>query len=59
MTHGDAIIDTNGVEFKGYATGGTHSLFGDRTEFLKMDVPWNQVDIRIADPDEWAVEIGF
>jgi hypothetical protein len=57
VAHDDAVVDTNGVEFEWDAAGGAHCLFHDASKFLEVHVTGDDVDIRIADRDEWFVEI--
>ena len=52
MAHRDAIINGDGIEFKGDAARGADGFFNLLSEFLQMNVPWNNIDIGVDYSDE-------
>lgn len=57
MPHGDAIIHTNGIKFKGNAIAFTDGVFDDPAIFLKMNMSGDQVDIGIYNTDKGLFKI--
>ena len=51
VTHGDAVVHADGVEFERQATGVAHRVTGDGTQFLQVYVTGNQLHKRIADTE--------
>ena len=47
MTHGNSVIHANGVEFERNAASFTDRFLHDFTEFLKMHMTRNDVDVRV------------
>ena len=48
MAHGDAVVDTDGVELEGHAAGLTHRLFHQPADILQVNVPGNDVDVAVT-----------
>src|SRR5512138_3618306 len=59
MSHGDAVIHTDGIELERYTTCLAHCLFCQFAEFLQMAMTGNDVNIRIADADERLSHIAI
>ena len=59
MTHGNSVIHANGVEFERNAASFTDRFLHDFTEFLKMHMTRNDVDVRVTYGDERFAEILF
>jgi len=49
MSHGNSVIDANGVEFEWNATRSSYRILDPGAKSLKMDMTRNDVDITIAD----------
>ncbi|GHO47320.1 hypothetical protein KSX_54830 [Ktedonospora formicarum] len=59
MTHGDTIVNTNGIELKGNAARSTDSFFDNLAKGLQMNMTGNDINIRITHRDKWLLEILF
>ncbi len=59
VSHGDAIIHADGVEFEGYSARLAHRVLNLLTKFLQVDVSRYYIHIRIDDGDEGLVKIPF
>jgi hypothetical protein len=57
VSHHDAVVDADGIEFERDSAGGADGFFYDAAEFLEMDVAGDDVDVRIAHGDERLVEV--
>ncbi len=53
-----AVIDTDGIKLKRHATGLAYSLLGNLAERMQMDVPRNQIDGAVRDPDDVEVAVA-
>lgn len=58
MAHRDAVVDGDGVEPTGDATGFTHGVRDDVADVLEVDVPWNELGVRVRDRDDRLIEIA-
>ncbi|MND97492.1 hypothetical protein D3C80_898130 [compost metagenome] len=57
MAHGDAVVDRDGVEFLGHATG-AFDLAGDQlAQVLQVYVTWDELGERVGDGDDRLFEI--
>jgi hypothetical protein len=57
VSHHDPIVHTDRIEFEWNPTGLPYRLFHDSAELLQMYVTRDDVDVRIADCNEWLVKI--
>ncbi|GAB7198076.1 hypothetical protein OS31_45140 [Dickeya oryzae] len=59
MPHRDTVIDRDGVEFFGNATG-RFNLLGDQfAQITQMNVPGDELGERVHYRDDWLAEIGI
>src|SRR5262249_2845940 len=58
VSHRNAVVYGDGVEFEGHTAGFAYRLFCDLAELLKMAMARDDVDIRVANRDERFVDIG-
>jgi len=60
MTHGNAVADADGVEFKGDAAGLSDGFLDKFSHFVEMNMAGNDFIKRVADSDEGFLEVtGF
>ena len=53
-----AVIDAEGIPFKRHAADLAYSLPGNLAERIPMDVPRNQIEVAVRDPDEVEVTVA-
>src|SRR5262249_13096590 len=58
VSHRDAVVYADCVEFERHTPGVAYRLFCDLAEFLKVAMAWDDVYIRVANRDERFVDIG-
>ena len=59
VSHRDAVIHADGVEFEGYTARGAHGVFNLPTKPLQVDVSRYYIHIRVDDGDKGLVKISF
>ena len=59
MAHGDAIIDRNGIEFLGYASGLAHGVGDDIANVLKVYVAGDELGVGVGDGDDRFAKVIF
>src|SRR4028118_68499 len=57
MTHGDAIIHGDGVEFLGDTTGSFNLTAYQLTQILQMNVSGYELGKGVGDGNDWLLEI--
>ena len=57
MTHGNPIVNANGVELKGDAPSLSHRFFDQATKILQVDMTGDNIHVRVDDGDEGLGEI--
>ncbi len=58
MAHGDAVVDGDGVELLGHATGGFNFAGDELAEILQVDVAGDELGEGIDDRDDRLAEIA-
>ncbi len=53
-----AVIHADGIKFKRHAAGLAYGLLGDLAKCVQVDVPRNQIDVAVTNPDEGLVEVA-
>ncbi|MNC08724.1 hypothetical protein D3C75_563230 [compost metagenome] len=59
MSHSNSVIYADRIEFKRNATSFANRFLNDFTELLQMHMPWNNINIGIADRNKRLSEIFF
>ena len=59
MSHGDTVVNADGVKFKGNAARGANGLFDQLAKGLQVDMARHHVYIGVADGDEGLIKIVF
>jgi hypothetical protein len=59
VPHGDAVVDADGVEFKGNSPGGAHGVTHFFAHHVQMGMARDNLHKGIADRDKRFIEIGF
>jgi hypothetical protein len=59
MAHGDAVVDADGVEFKGNAARRANGPLDQLAKGLQVNVAWYYVNVGVADGNERFVKIMF
>ena len=57
MTHGDAVVNSNGVEFFSNSAGRLNFSGDHLTEILEMNMSRHELGKGIGDRDNWLFEI--
>ena len=58
VSHGDAIIDRDGVELLGHATRSFDFAGNELAQILEMDMTRHELGERVDDGNDWLAEIG-
>jgi hypothetical protein len=59
MPHGDAVIDRDGVELLGYATGSLDLTRDQLSHVFQMDVAGHELRERVGDGDDGFAEVAI
>ena len=59
MAHRNAVIHADGIELERHAARRAHGFFHNLAKFLQMDMPGNNIHIRIDNCDKRFVHIRF
>jgi hypothetical protein len=57
MSHGNAIVHADGVELERYSARFAHSLLNTLPEILQVNVPGDDIHVRVDDGDEGFAEV--
>ena len=57
MPHGNPIVHTNGIKLKRNTTSLTDSFFGNICQFTQVNMPWNNINIRVTNSNEGLLHI--
>jgi hypothetical protein len=57
MAHSDAVADSDGVEFKRYATGLSDGLLDNLGNFMEVDVAGDYVTVAVGNTDEGFIDV--
>jgi hypothetical protein len=59
VTHGDPIVNADGVELERHSAGSPHGFLHQLAETLQMHVPGDHIHVRVDDGDEGLAHIGI